>query len=69
MENSYRERLNIATMLPSYLVSQLDTAKKMFATELSRLKTKAIDYYLLHMLTDFEMFQRMKDLKNVRRTF
>lgn len=62
LEGGYREKVNIATKLPAYLVGNLDTARKMFATELSRLKTNYIDYYLLHMLTDLEMFLRMKDL-------
>lgn len=62
LEGGFREKVFIATKIPSYLVGKLDSAKKIFETELSRLKTDYIDYYLLHMLTDLDMFLRMKDL-------
>ncbi|MBN1891417.1 MAG: aldo/keto reductase [Clostridiales bacterium] len=62
LEDGYRERVNIATKLPVYMVRQLTSAKKMFATELERLQTDYIDYYLLHMLTDHDMFARMKEI-------
>ncbi len=62
LEGGYRERVNIATKLPAYMVHQLSSAKNMFATELERLKTNYIDYYLLHMLTDFDLFARMRDI-------
>jgi hypothetical protein len=62
LEGGFREKVFIATKLPCYLVGKLDAAKKMFETELSRLKTDYIDYYLLHMLSDLDMFLRMKEL-------
>ncbi len=58
----YRERVKIATKLPPYMVSKLDGAKKIFATQLERLQTDYIDYYLLHMLTDKPMFDRLAAL-------
>lgn len=58
----YRERVKIATKLPPFLVSKLEGAKKIFATQLSRLNTDYIDYYLLHMLTDKASFDRMVGL-------
>ncbi|MBN1775017.1 MAG: aldo/keto reductase, partial [Clostridiales bacterium] len=39
LEGGYRERVNIATKLPVYMIRQLPSAQKMFATELERLKT------------------------------
>lgn len=57
-----REKVYIATKLPPYMVKKLDTAKKIFATQLERLQTEYIDYYLLHMLTDKPMFDRMNAL-------
>ena len=57
-----REQVKIATKLPPFMVSKLDNAKKIFATQLSRLQTDYIDYYLLHMLTDKPMFDRLKAL-------
>lgn len=62
LEDGYRERVNIATKLPTYMVRQLSSAQKMFATELERLQTDYIDYYLLHMLTDYDMFVLMKEI-------
>jgi predicted aldo/keto reductase-like oxidoreductase len=44
------------------MVGKLDQAKKIFESQLSRLQTDYIDYYLLHMLTDKPMFERLKSL-------
>ena len=48
----YRERVKIATKLPPYMVNKLDSAKKIISTQLAKLQTDYIDYYLIHMLTD-----------------
>ena len=58
----YRERVKIATKLPPFMVSKLEGGKKIFATQIARLKTDYIDYYLLHMLTDKATFDRMVNL-------
>jgi len=58
----YREKVKIATKLPPFMVRKLDNAKKIFSTQLSRLQTDYIDYYLLHMLSDKPMFDRLYDL-------
>ncbi|MDD2495273.1 MAG: aldo/keto reductase, partial [Tissierellia bacterium] len=55
----YRERVKIATKLPQYMVKNLESAKKMMVTHLSRLQTDYIDYYLLHMLTDKSKFDKL----------
>jgi len=55
----YRERVKVATKLPQYLVKSLEGAKKIMATELERLQTNYIDYYLLHMLTDKPKFDKL----------
>jgi len=62
LTGGYRERVKIATKLPPFLVSKLESAKKIMATELIRLQTDHIDYYLLHMLTDKPMFDRLAKL-------
>jgi predicted aldo/keto reductase-like oxidoreductase len=59
LAGGYRERVRIATKLPPFMVSRLENARKIFATQLSRLQTDYIDYYLLHMLTEKAMFDRM----------
>lgn len=62
LAGGYRERVRIATKLPPFMVNKLENAKKIFATQLSRLGTDYIDYYLLHMLTDKPMFDRLAGL-------
>lgn len=59
LAGGYREKVKIATKLPPFMVSKLEGAKKIFANQLSKLKTDYIDYYLLHMLTDKATFDRM----------
>lgn len=62
LSDGLRERVKIATKLPPFMVSNFSGAKKIFATQLSRLQTNYIDYYLLHMLSDISGFNRMKDM-------
>lgn len=62
LSGGYRERVKIATKLPPFMVNKLDGAKKIFETQCSKLKTDYIDYYLLHMLTDKNTFDRMVTL-------
>jgi len=62
LAGGYRERVKIATKLPPFMVSKLSGAQKIMATQLERLQTDYIDYYLLHMLTDKAMFDRMVGL-------
>ncbi|WMJ89329.1 aldo/keto reductase [Anaerocolumna sp. MB42-C2] len=62
LAGGYREKVKIATKLPPFMVNKLDNAKKIFATQLARLQTGYIDYYLLHMLTDQPMFERLQSL-------
>lgn len=58
----YRENVKIATKLPPFMVNKLENAQKILDKQLERLQTDYIDYYLLHMLTDKPMFDRLKDL-------
>lgn len=62
LSDGYREKVRIATKLPPFMVFKLDHAKKIFESQISKLKTDKIDYYLLHMLTDKAMFERMAAL-------
>ena len=60
--NGMRERVNIATKLPHYLIRSREGLDKLFAEELNRLRTDHIDYYLMHMLTDCAAWDRLKEL-------
>ncbi len=60
--NNCREKINIATKLPHYLIRSKEGIDKYFNEELSRLQTDYIDYYLMHMLTDMAAWNRLKKL-------
>ena len=60
--NGIREKVNIATKLPQYMVNSLKGVEKTFNEELERLQTDYIDYYLMHMLTDIAQWNRLKDM-------
>ena len=49
--NGIRDKVNIATKLPQYMISSLAGAEKTFQEELSRLRTDYVDYYLSRILT------------------
>ena len=60
--NGLRDKINIATKLPHYLIRSYDGLEKLFQEQLKRLRTDYIDYYLMHMLSDIKTWERMKDL-------
>lgn len=57
-----RDRVNIATKLPHYLIKKPESMEAYFAEELRRLKTDHVDYYLMHMLTDVKTWERLVGL-------
>ncbi len=61
-DNNLRDRVYIATKLPHYLISSREQMEKLFQEELRRLRTDHIDYYLMHMLTDADTWQRLTAL-------
>ena len=58
--NGLRQKINIATKLPQYMVSNIAAVERIFNEELSRLRTDYVDYYLMHMFTDFSQWERLK---------
>ena len=60
--NGIRDKINIATKLPQYLISSRAAIDKYFNEELSRLKTDHVDYYLMHHLTDVAMWEKLKNI-------
>ena len=60
--NGLREKVNIATKLPHYLIKSREALDKLFAEELRRLQTDHVDYYLMHMLSNTEAWTRLCDL-------
>ncbi len=57
-----REKVKIATKLPPFMVRKAEDIDKIFDTQLKRLKTTYIDYYLIHMLADTNMWNRLCEL-------
>ena len=60
--NQIREKVYIATKLPHYLIKKYEDLDKLFGEELKRLRTDYVDYYLMHMLTDTDTWNRLKNL-------
>ena len=61
-KNNLRDKVNIATKLPHYLIKSAAGLDKLFNEELRRLRTDHVEYYLMHMLNDIEAWQRLKDM-------
>lgn len=62
LAKGYRDKVYIATKLPHYIVKNIDDANRIFDEELSRLQTDYVDYYLMHMLTDTDTWERLKEI-------
>ena len=60
--NQLRQKINITTKLPQYLISSISAVERCFNEELSRLRTDYIDYYLMHYLTDYAQWKRLKSI-------
>ena len=58
--NGLRDRVYIATKLPHYLIKSREGLDKLFNEELRRLRTDHVDFYLMHMLTDTDTWERLK---------
>jgi len=63
-KNNVREKIYIATKLPLVLLKgsgeKSDDFDKYFNQSLERLKTDYVDYYLMHMITDLNQWQKLK---------
>ncbi len=61
-ETGNREKVSIATKLPQYIMRSEAGVEKTFQEELTRLRTDYIDYYLMHMFTDYAEWENLKKL-------
>jgi predicted aldo/keto reductase-like oxidoreductase len=50
LTDGYRERIKLATKLPSWMIKSREDMDNYLNTQLEKLQTKSIDYYLLHAL-------------------
>lgn len=62
LAKGYRERVKIATKMPPFLIKKYEDIDRIFNAELERLQTGYIDYYLVHMLTDVNIWHRLVEL-------
>lgn len=60
--NHIREKVNIATKLPQYMIKDRKGLDRYFNEELARLRTDYVDYYLMHHLTDLAMWEKLKSV-------
>ena len=60
--NAIRDKIYIATKLPHYLIRSTERLESLFQEQLKRLRTDHVDYYLMHMLTDVDTWERMREL-------
>ncbi len=61
LSNGYREKVKVATKLPHWLVHEPKDMERILSSQLDKLKTACIEYYLMHNI-DGETWQRMKTL-------
>lgn len=61
-KNHVRDKVKIATKLPHYLIKSYEGLEKLFNEQLRRLRTGHIDYYLMHMLSDIQTWEKLKSL-------
>lgn len=61
-KNGWREQLVIASKLPHYMISSIDELERLFLEQLKRLQTDYIDNYLMHMLPDVDIWNRLVEL-------
>lgn len=59
-KNGIRDKINLATKLPQYLIKSRAALDKYFDEELKRLRTDHIDYYLMHHMTDLAQWEKLK---------
>ena len=58
--NHIRDKVNIATKLPQYLVSNSAALDRYFNEELKRLRTDYVDYYLMHHMTAMNQWEKLE---------
>ena len=61
-KNGIREKINIATKLPQYLIGSRAALDRYFNEELTRLRTNYVDYYLMHHMTAMNQWAKLDKL-------
>ncbi|AEG18111.1 aldo/keto reductase [Methanobacterium paludis] len=61
LQGEYRKKVKLCTKIPSWSVKKHEDMEKYLVTQLEKLQTDYIDYYLIHNLTEGGFF-RLKEL-------
>ena len=61
-ENGIRDKIKITTKLPQYLIRNRAGLDKYLNEELKRLRTDYLDNYLMHHMTDYAQWEKLKSL-------
>ncbi|MGQ9478960.1 MAG: aldo/keto reductase [Thermoproteota archaeon] len=61
LRDGYRDRVRLATKLPTWLVNSEEDMNRIFNEQLNKLQTDYVDFYLLHSLNR-RSWAKMKDL-------
>lgn len=61
-KNNIRDKITLTTKLPQYMVKNRTGLDKYLNEELKRLRTDHLDYYLMHHMTDYAQWERLKAL-------
>ena len=59
--NGYREKVRLATKLPSWLIESREDMERYLHAQLEKLKTDHLDYYLVHALVG-DLWDKVEDL-------
>lgn len=57
--NHWREQVQIATKMPHYMIHSIEELDKLFQEQLRRLRTDYVDNYLMHMLPDVHIWEKL----------
>lgn len=58
-KNHWREQVQIATKMPHYMIHSIGELEKLFQEQLRRLRTDYVDNYLMHMLPDVHIWEKL----------
>ncbi len=60
-ERDIRKQIYIADKLPQFLIRKKEQMEEYFVTQLKRLQTEYIDYYLVHMIDSKKRWEQLKE--------